>query len=363
MATRRCAGSQCGLRSACARRGESIVTAESCTGGFSPRCLTDLPGSSDYFDRGWVTYANERQARGARRPGRDAQRHGAVSEAVALAMVRGALRNSGADHAVAVTGIAGPAGGSAAKPVGLVWIAWGYRRRRPQSRARDAVPVPRRPGRRTPLDGRGSAEGPAGLVTTAGGAVPAALRLFLRSGRATANARRSPRRPPPASRGFRPARPARQPARDPRLSRHGAGIVACAADRVGGQGPWPAVELDFRRLEYWAKPRWWSLGDHRPGRRPGVRRPALAGARAARTHARARPWRPHLTLARRVRGRRPTISPCSLAGIRGDEPAWRLALVESIRPPDGVRYRPLADWPLGEVTLSRPPQSELDRSG
>jgi nicotinamide-nucleotide amidase len=107
--------------------GEKIVTAESCTGGFLAKCLTDLPGSSDYFDRGWVTYSNHAKRAELGVDPRTLARHGAVSEAVALAMVRGALDAAAtAHHAVAVTGIAGPAGGSAAKPVGLVWIAWGY---------------------------------------------------------------------------------------------------------------------------------------------------------------------------------------------------------------------------------------------
>jgi nicotinamide-nucleotide amidase len=111
------------------KAGETVVTAESCTGGFLAKCLTDLPGSSDYFDRGWVAYSNRaKRAELAVEPGMLA-RHGAVSEAVAIAMVRGALGRSTAQHAVAVTGIAGPAGGSVEKPVGLVWVAWGYRRK------------------------------------------------------------------------------------------------------------------------------------------------------------------------------------------------------------------------------------------
>jgi nicotinamide-nucleotide amidase len=108
--------------------GETVVTAESCTGGFIAKCLTDLPGSSDYFDRGWVTYSNDAKLAELGVETGTFARHGAASEAVALAMVSGALQRSNAHHAVAVTGIAGPAGGSARKPVGLVWIAWGYRR-------------------------------------------------------------------------------------------------------------------------------------------------------------------------------------------------------------------------------------------
>jgi nicotinamide-nucleotide amidase len=108
--------------------GETLVTAESCTGGFIAKVLTDLPGSSDWFERGWVTYSNAaKQAELSVEP-KTLARHGAVSEAVALAMVRGALEHSVASHAVAVTGIAGPAGGSPGKPVGLVWVAWGYRK-------------------------------------------------------------------------------------------------------------------------------------------------------------------------------------------------------------------------------------------
>ena len=108
---------------------EAIATAESCTGGWLAKCLTDLPGSSNYFERGWVTYSNDAKQSGLAVDGRLLARFGAVSEEVSLAMVQGALAGSEAHHAVAVTGIAGPAGGSAAKPVGTVWIAWGYRQR------------------------------------------------------------------------------------------------------------------------------------------------------------------------------------------------------------------------------------------
>jgi nicotinamide-nucleotide amidase len=108
--------------------GETIVTAESCTGGFIAKVLTDLPGSSDYFERGWVTYSNEAKQAELGIEARTLSSFGAVSETVAVAMARGALKHSKAHHAIAVTGIAGPAGGSKARPVGLVWIAWGYRR-------------------------------------------------------------------------------------------------------------------------------------------------------------------------------------------------------------------------------------------
>jgi nicotinamide-nucleotide amidase len=93
--------------------GETIVTAESCTGGFIAKCLTDLPGSSDYFDRGWITYSNVAKLTELGVEAGTLATHGAVSEAVALAMVSGALKRSKAHHSVAVTGIAGPAGGTA----------------------------------------------------------------------------------------------------------------------------------------------------------------------------------------------------------------------------------------------------------
>lgn len=116
---------------------ETIATAESCTGGFIAKCLTDLPGSSDYVDRGWVTYSNAAKQSQLGVRASDLRRHGAVSRTVALAMVRGALRQSKTSVAVSVTGVAGPSGGTPAKPVGTVWIAWGFRRKgRTRLRAR-----------------------------------------------------------------------------------------------------------------------------------------------------------------------------------------------------------------------------------
>ena len=117
------------LRSA----GASIVTAESCTGGFLAKCLTDLSGSSDYFDRGWVTYSNASKANMLGVSLALLERHGAVSEPAAIAMARGALKATGATVAVAVTGVAGPTGATPGKPVGTVWIAWA---RREQGRVR-----------------------------------------------------------------------------------------------------------------------------------------------------------------------------------------------------------------------------------
>ncbi len=107
--------------------GLRIATAESCTGGLIAACLTERPGASKVFDRGFVTYSNESKHELLGVSERDLRDYGAVSEPVASAMAQGALVNSPADIAVAVTGIAGPGGGSAEKPVGLVYIA-GVRR-------------------------------------------------------------------------------------------------------------------------------------------------------------------------------------------------------------------------------------------
>ncbi len=102
----------------------SIASAESCTGGLISAACTDLPGSSLWFERGFVTYSNAAKSDLLGVPASLIQTHGAVSEEVARAMAQGALEHSLADWSVAVTGIAGPTGGSAAKPVGSVWLAW-----------------------------------------------------------------------------------------------------------------------------------------------------------------------------------------------------------------------------------------------
>ena len=102
---------------------QSACTAESCTGGLIAKTFTDLAGSSDWFDRGFVTYSNAAKSEMLGVPPSVIEDYGAVSEAVASAMVSGALRHSAADYAVAVTGVAGPGGGSDEKPVGTVWIA------------------------------------------------------------------------------------------------------------------------------------------------------------------------------------------------------------------------------------------------
>jgi nicotinamide-nucleotide amidase len=100
-----------------------IVTAESCTGGMIAAEITNIAGSSDVFERGFVTYSNEAKSQQVGVPADLIAHHGAVSVHVAREMAAGALKHSGADVAVAVTGIAGPGGGSEAKPVGLVYIA------------------------------------------------------------------------------------------------------------------------------------------------------------------------------------------------------------------------------------------------
>ena len=103
---------------------DMLVTAESCTGGWIAKATTDVAGSSEWFDCGMVAYSYEaKQALLGVRPG-TLEEHGAVSRETAVEMVSGALVNSGATLAVAVTGIAGPGGGTEDKPVGTVWIAW-----------------------------------------------------------------------------------------------------------------------------------------------------------------------------------------------------------------------------------------------
>ena len=103
-----------------------LVTAESCTGGWAAQVVTSVPGSSDWFERGFVTYSNaaKRELLGVRKS--TLEKFGAVSEQTAREMARGALRRSRATLALAITGVAGPAGGSKAKPVGTVCFAWAH---------------------------------------------------------------------------------------------------------------------------------------------------------------------------------------------------------------------------------------------
>ncbi len=107
---------------ACRGKGLTLATAESCTGGMVVAALTDIAGSSDVVERGYVTYSNEAKSSLLGVPMALIAQHGAVSREAAAAMAAGALGLSPVDLAVAVTGIAGPGGGSAEKPVGLVWF-------------------------------------------------------------------------------------------------------------------------------------------------------------------------------------------------------------------------------------------------
>ncbi len=106
------------------RRGLMMASAESCTGGLIAGACTDVSGSSDWFERGFVTYSNAAKTELLGVPPELIARHGAVSEPVARAMAAGALAHSPAQLGVAVTGVAGPTGGSVDKPVGTVWFGW-----------------------------------------------------------------------------------------------------------------------------------------------------------------------------------------------------------------------------------------------
>jgi len=103
------------------------VTAESCTGGGLAEILTRIPGSSSWFERGFITYSNESKQEMLDVTSDTLQQHGAVSEETAIAMAEGAIKNSHAEYSVAITGVAGPDGGTEDKPVGTVCIAW-YKR-------------------------------------------------------------------------------------------------------------------------------------------------------------------------------------------------------------------------------------------
>jgi nicotinamide-nucleotide amidase len=105
-------------------RGEYLTAAESCTGGWLAQSVTAIAGSSGWFDRGFVTYSNAAKVEMLGVAETTLERHGAVSEATARAMAQGALSHSRADWSVAITGIAGPSGGSPEKPVGTVCFAW-----------------------------------------------------------------------------------------------------------------------------------------------------------------------------------------------------------------------------------------------
>ena len=116
---------------------QRVVTAESCTGGWIAKAITDIPGSSQWFDTGFVTYSNASKTRELGVRPKTLLRYGAVSKEVAREMAGGALVVTKANLAVAVTGIAGPDGGGPEKPVGTVWLCWAeHRGRRIHFRAR-----------------------------------------------------------------------------------------------------------------------------------------------------------------------------------------------------------------------------------
>lgn len=106
------------------QRGLRMATAESCTGGWIAQQATTLAGSSEWFECGFVTYSNEAKQSMLGVASQTLEQHGAVSEEVVLEMVRGAVQQSRAEVAVAVSGVAGPDGGTEEKPVGMVWIGW-----------------------------------------------------------------------------------------------------------------------------------------------------------------------------------------------------------------------------------------------
>ena len=112
------------LGQALERAHQLLATAESCTGGWVARVATAVPGSSNWFERGFVTYSNAAKADMLGVSTETLARDGAVSEATVRAMAEGALAHSGAQVAVAITGVAGPSGGTVDKPVGTVWLAW-----------------------------------------------------------------------------------------------------------------------------------------------------------------------------------------------------------------------------------------------
>ena len=128
------AGLAIALGRALAERGWRAATAESCTGGLVAAAITDIPGSSGWFDRGFVTYTDDAKRTDLAVPATLLATHGAVSEPVARAMAEGALARSAADVAVSITGIAGPGGGTPGKPVGTV--CFGFARRAGEAEAR-----------------------------------------------------------------------------------------------------------------------------------------------------------------------------------------------------------------------------------
>jgi nicotinamide-nucleotide amidase len=143
-------------------RGWRVATAESCTGGLVAGAITAIAGSSDWFDRGFVTYSNDAKIESLGVPPATIAANGAVSEQTATAMAEGALARSVATIAVAVTGVAGPGGGTPAKPVGMVCIAW-------SCRGRDTIAVTHQiPGSRAEVRRASVAIALRGLIDRAG---------------------------------------------------------------------------------------------------------------------------------------------------------------------------------------------------
>lgn len=105
-------------------RGATVTTAESCTGGWVAKVITDIAGSSAWFERGFVTYSNEAKAQMIGVKPVTLEQHGAVSEPVVVEMAIGAIKAARADYAISISGIAGPDGGTATKPVGTVWFGF-----------------------------------------------------------------------------------------------------------------------------------------------------------------------------------------------------------------------------------------------
>jgi nicotinamide-nucleotide amidase len=124
------------LGAALKRRGWTLALAESCTGGMAAQCVTAIPGSSAWFERGFITYSNTAKVEMLGVAEATLQQFGAVSEQTACEMAAGALRHSHARVAAAITGVAGPDGGTKAKPVGMVWFAWAAKNGSPQGEMR-----------------------------------------------------------------------------------------------------------------------------------------------------------------------------------------------------------------------------------
>lgn len=153
------------LGAALQARGWRCATAESCTGGLVAGAITAIAGSSGWFERGFVTYTNDSKHEMLGVPVEMLEAYGAVSEPVAQAMAAGALAHSSADLAVSITGVAGPGGGTAAKPVGMVCFAWAVRGSAPQAATHHL------PGDRAAVREAAVAEALRGLLARASGTV------------------------------------------------------------------------------------------------------------------------------------------------------------------------------------------------